>query len=151
MIARELQIIRVSQRLEAFEAQRLRLGVLGVHQRHIEELAALLGHPRVPALADRLAGQRQRERIGGEGLGGAAMDIAAELVEQDDRRQHRLGIAAPSLRTGRPPMVAQRADQRPALLSGRRRAANPWLGHQQVEPEAQHFLALRVDIHRLRT
>jgi len=145
MFLREIEHIGIAQRSELLDAQRLHRRILGMFERQIEELAPVLVHVRVPALADRLQRQLQRERIGGEGLGGAAVDVAAELVEQDQRRQQRLGIVAPARRARSEHQIAQGAEARLDLrveLGGGREML---LGRER-EPEAQHFAGLRVDI-----
>src|SRR5690348_15826371 len=87
-----------------------------MRQRQIEELALCGREARIPAPIYRKTGKVPRQRIPGESLGLAAMDVARELVEQDHRREERLGVVAPSGRAAAQHQVAQGAETLPDIL-----------------------------------
>jgi len=72
---------------EGGDAARLDRGVLGVLERQIEDAALEQAELVVEARVDAGRRQLQRVRVGGEGLGLSAVDVARELVEQHDQRQ----------------------------------------------------------------
>jgi hypothetical protein len=138
------------QRLVAAEAHRLQLATLGMFERQIEELALLRRHVAVPAALHREARQFLRERIGGKGFGRAAMHVAAELVEQDHCGQQGPPVIAPAGGAALQHLAAKAFEARadlPIELVGLR---EPLLGHQPLEPEAEHFLGHHVDFRRRR-
>lgn len=145
VLAREVEVLGEAQRLEPGDAQRLRIGVLRVHQRHQQEGGALGRQLDVPAAFDAFARQRFGERIGGEGAGIVAEDVAAELVEQDDRREQRLRLAAPAERVVGQHRVAQRAEPLANPGVERRIGDEAAFGRRLVEPEAQHRLRRVID------
>src|SRR5262245_4681682 len=56
-----------------------------VLERHIEEEAAVQGYLLVQPLDDNPVGDSARPGVGGEGPGRAAIEIAGNLVQQDDQ------------------------------------------------------------------
>ncbi len=80
-----------AQRLaEGFEqADRLVLGrqVLGMFERQIDEAALGRMQGQIVTAGDGRAGDRQGLGVGGEGLGRSAVQVAGELIEQDQQRE----------------------------------------------------------------
>ena len=106
--------------------------ILAVHQRHQQELTPrrrgiAASQPRSSASMRQL----ERQRVGGERLGRAAEDVAAELVEQDDRGEQMVAgrRATPSARlaTTRRASAANRA----AIA---RRGRRPWRTSARCRP-----------------
>ena len=75
------------QLFEAAHAFFLQRQVLGVLQRQVEERSRGWNEVAVEAASYALGGEPLRGRVLSEGGGGAAMDVARELVEQDDQRE----------------------------------------------------------------
>ncbi len=78
-------------RLTEVDAAILILDALGVLVGQVEEGAKLRGHVLVQAALDRLPRGGESERVGGEGVRRAAVEVAGELVEQDQQRQRSRG------------------------------------------------------------
>ena len=86
---------RVTQGLEQLHAACLQGAVLGMFERQIEE--GPLDRPQLPVQAafDAVHRPGARQRVGGERGGRIAVDVATELVHQDDPRQHTLRHVLP--------------------------------------------------------
>ena len=135
---------RVAQRLE--QADRLVLvgEVLRMLERQIDEHALDRSKRLVEAAGDQRRARFPRLGIGGERLGRAAMQVAGELVQQDDQRQRAARRLGP---------VIERAGPGVANGGGETRARGvefgvllePHLavrGRIAVEPEVQHFIGV---------
>ena len=89
--------LRVAERLEQGEGPLLIVHVLGVLEGQVEEGAQALLDLEVEARVDGATGDGKRQGIGGEGMGRAAIEIAWELVEQDEEGERASGVASQTL------------------------------------------------------
>jgi hypothetical protein len=121
-----------------------------VLERQIEELPLLDGHFPVPALADRLVGERVRDRIGRERLCRAAIDVARELIEHNDRREQRARIVPPTRRPGRRELVAQVLEPPLAFRIQPVVAREALLRRHFLQPEVQNRVRHRMDLAPMR-
>ncbi len=75
--------------------------VLAVLQGEVEEYAVNVGQLAVPAGGDRPPGQCQCPGVTGEGAGGAAVDIAGKLVQQQHQGDQARRRSRPSFQVHR--------------------------------------------------
>ncbi len=99
--------------------------VLGVRQRHEEERRLGGGEGAVEAALERVLGEREAERVAGEGPRGRAIDVARELVEQEDEGEAAARGLAPVVELAAGGAVHQRFEVLLDLLVDRRAAAKP--------------------------
>src|SRR6185503_6078248 len=83
VMVRIFQLLRLTQSGEDEQRTPLILHIFAVHERHVEEYAAVPVELLVKPLVDRPASDRPRQGIGRILLGSAAKHVARELVEQD--------------------------------------------------------------------
>src|SRR6185312_11195828 len=111
------------QRLEQGDALLLVGEVLAVLEGEIEELAPYRGQRAVEAMRQRGAGGVAGHRVGREGLGPAAIEIARQLVEKQDQREAGLGLLGP---------IGTAAARRPLL--------------KRLKPRAQRRVEIGIDL-----
>ncbi len=86
------------------------------------------------AALDGALGCREGEGIGGEGVGRAAVEVARELVEQDQERQRALGGLAPAGQVAAGGLHVQRLEAVPDRLVEGVVLGEPFLG-ASLDPE----------------
>ena len=96
------------------------------------------GHGGVPAAVERELRQLERERVGGEGRSAAAVEVAAELVEDDDRGEEMVGRVAPRLGLGREQVAVQRGEAVADAGVERVGLGEPAVAADLAEPEIEH-------------
>jgi len=110
--------------------------ILAVHQWHEQELALVARHRLIPAAVEAEQGQVQRERVGGEGLHAATVQVAGQLVDEDDRREEMLGRFAPCFGTRRDDLLTH-GGKAAARDVERIRPGEPALLADIAEPESE--------------
>ena len=97
MTARETDRARHMAREQA-HAEFLVRDRFAVHQRHQQKLLLRLRQADKPILVERSMRQRQPQIVPGESLGRIAIEIARNLIEQEDRRAGDRPIAEEGVR-----------------------------------------------------
>src|SRR5262245_3740295 len=116
MLVRSLQIIRsdLAELAHAAFHQRQVAVLIGQRlamlERQIEEHAIRKRVALIEAARDRLGRDLARPRVAEERLGLAAIDVAAELIEQDEQRQRAIRRGAPAIEAAHLRLVHQRTE-----------------------------------------
>src|SRR5207244_12261758 len=68
--------------------------IFAVRERHVEEPALVRPEPAVESLVDRVLGCRERAFVAGERVRRSSIDVARELIEDDDARERPVWVVA---------------------------------------------------------
>ena len=92
MLYSKVEGSRIGELLKQWQRPILNVQVFAVHHWHQHELSVGLVFVRDKSTLDALMAECQRHLISGEGLGGVSVDIAGELVQDQDRGEHLFSI-----------------------------------------------------------
>ena len=92
MLHSKVEGSRIGVLLKQWQRPILNLQVFAVHHRHQHELSERGVLVIDMSTLDASKAERQRQLISGEGLGCVAVDVAGELVEEQDRGEHLFSI-----------------------------------------------------------
>src|SRR5690606_31961303 len=104
------------ERPEALDRDRLRGRILGVLEGEVEEGALVERQLLVLAARERAARQLERVGVGGERVGGAAMKVARELVEQQHEGEASPRRLGPAVEPAGARLLVEIAEAAPQLL-----------------------------------